>query len=161
MAETTQLELVTPIRIMAQKAVEMVVVPGVEGLFELRQRDSNKINLLSPQKRKYIRSDDLMTEASILYGFFGDFYVSLGEPTTLKSGELTDETSWTIRASYKPLMGWVWFGCLLMSLGGGLAMLDKRYFNQKKLQPQGEKVKNPNFLDSKNIISKQPETKSF
>ena len=48
---------------------------GVEGLFELRQRDSNKINLLSPQKRKYIRSDDLMTEASILYGFFGDFYV--------------------------------------------------------------------------------------
>ena len=134
---------------------------GIEGLFELRQRDSKKINLLSPQKRKYIRSDDLMTEASILYGFFGDFYVSLGEPTTLKSGELTDETSWTIRASYKPLMGWVWFGCLLMSLGGGLAMLDKRYFNQKKLQPQGEKVKNPNFLDSKNIISKQPETKSF
>ena len=33
MAETTQLELVTPIRIMAQQAVEMVVAPGVEGLF--------------------------------------------------------------------------------------------------------------------------------
>ena len=33
MAETTQLELVTPARIMAQQAVEMVVAPGVEGLF--------------------------------------------------------------------------------------------------------------------------------
>ena len=33
MAETTQLELVTPARIMAQKAVQMVVAPGVEGLF--------------------------------------------------------------------------------------------------------------------------------
>ena len=31
MAETTQLELVTPIRIMAQQAVEMVVAPGGEG----------------------------------------------------------------------------------------------------------------------------------
>ena len=38
MAETTQLELVTPIRIMAQQAVEMVVVPGVEGLFGVLPR---------------------------------------------------------------------------------------------------------------------------
>jgi F-type H+-transporting ATPase subunit epsilon len=33
MAETTQLELVTPANIMVQKAAEMVVVPGAEGLF--------------------------------------------------------------------------------------------------------------------------------
>jgi F-type H+-transporting ATPase subunit epsilon len=33
MAETTQLELITPTRIMAQQPAEMVVAPGVEGLF--------------------------------------------------------------------------------------------------------------------------------
>ena len=33
MAETTQLELVTPGNIMVQKAAEMVVVPGAEGFF--------------------------------------------------------------------------------------------------------------------------------
>ncbi len=33
MAETTQLELVTPTRIMVQMAAEMIVTPGVEGLF--------------------------------------------------------------------------------------------------------------------------------
>ena len=38
MAETTQLELVTPIRIMAQQVVEMVVAPGVEGLFGVLPR---------------------------------------------------------------------------------------------------------------------------
>ena len=38
MAETTQLELVTPSRIMAQQAVEMVVAPGVEGLFGVLPR---------------------------------------------------------------------------------------------------------------------------
>ena len=38
MAETTQLELVTPARIMVQQAVEMVVAPGVEGLFGVLPR---------------------------------------------------------------------------------------------------------------------------
>ena len=38
MAETTQLELVTPSRIMVQKAASMVVAPGVEGLFGVLPR---------------------------------------------------------------------------------------------------------------------------
>ena len=38
MAETTQLELVTPARIMAQKSVQMVVAPSVEGLFGVLPR---------------------------------------------------------------------------------------------------------------------------
>jgi F-type H+-transporting ATPase subunit epsilon len=38
MAETTYLELVTPARIMAQKDVQMVVAPGVEGLFGVLPR---------------------------------------------------------------------------------------------------------------------------
>jgi len=38
MAETTQFELVTPARIMAQKAVQMVVAPGVEGFFGVLPR---------------------------------------------------------------------------------------------------------------------------
>ena len=38
MAETTQLELVTPSRIMAQQGVEMVVAPGIEGLFGVLPR---------------------------------------------------------------------------------------------------------------------------
>ena len=38
MAETTQLELVTPARIMVQKAASMVVAPGVEGFFGVLPR---------------------------------------------------------------------------------------------------------------------------
>ena len=33
MAQTTQLELVTPARVMVSKPVEMVVIPGSEGFF--------------------------------------------------------------------------------------------------------------------------------
>ncbi|MDB2324622.1 ATP synthase F1 subunit epsilon [Alphaproteobacteria bacterium] len=38
MAETTQLELVTPSKVMVQKAASMVVAPGVEGLFGVLPR---------------------------------------------------------------------------------------------------------------------------
>jgi len=38
MAETTQLELVTPADVMVQKPVQMVVAPGAEGLFGVLPR---------------------------------------------------------------------------------------------------------------------------
>ena len=56
MAETTQLELVTPIRIMAQQAVEMVVAPGVEGLFGVLPRHAP---LLADLKRGVVELHEL------------------------------------------------------------------------------------------------------
>lgn len=40
MAETTMMELVTPGRVLASKPVEMVVIPGSEGLFGVLPRHS-------------------------------------------------------------------------------------------------------------------------
>ncbi len=99
---------------------------GVEGVFELEKKGEDKIHVLKPQKRKYVKSEDPMTEAAIHYGFIGDFYVSLGEPTNIEKS-IDNESLWTIRASFKPLMVWVWFGCLMMALGGAFAITDKRY----------------------------------
>jgi len=43
MAETTQLELVTPAKIMVQMAAEMVVAPGSEGLFGAMPRHASML----------------------------------------------------------------------------------------------------------------------
>jgi cytochrome c-type biogenesis protein CcmF len=32
-----------------------------------------------------------------------------------------------VRVYYKPFVDWIWGGCVLMALGGLLAMSDKRY----------------------------------
>jgi cytochrome c-type biogenesis protein CcmF len=32
-----------------------------------------------------------------------------------------------VRVYYKPFVGWIWFGAILMALGGGLAVSDRRY----------------------------------
>ena len=48
MAETTRLELVTPARIMVQQDVEMVVAPGVQGLFGVLPRHAPLLTDLTP-----------------------------------------------------------------------------------------------------------------
>ncbi|MCR9276789.1 MAG: heme lyase CcmF/NrfE family subunit [Pseudomonadaceae bacterium] len=74
---------------------------------------------LYPEKRRYLARGSVMTEAAIEPGLMRDLYLSLGEPL---AGD-----SWAVRVHIKPLVRWVWLGALLMALGGGWALLDRRY----------------------------------
>jgi cytochrome c-type biogenesis protein CcmF len=91
---------------------------AMRGTFLLSKNGSDQISLY-PEKRSYFSSSMPMTEAAIDAGLTRDIYVSLGE-------ELEDK-SWAVRVYYKPFVDWIWGGCLLMALGGVLAMSDKRY----------------------------------
>ena len=75
---------------------------------------------LSPEKRVYLIQQMPMTEASIDAGVTRDLYVALGEP-------LEDGKSWAVRLYYKPYIRWIWFGGLIMVIGGLLSATDKRY----------------------------------
>ncbi|MBP6778816.1 MAG: c-type cytochrome biogenesis protein CcmF, partial [Piscinibacter sp.] len=92
------------------------------GDFELLQGGA-VLRRLHPEKRAYASSPMPMTETAIDSGFARDLYVALGEP-------LDDEgaaAAWSVRVYYKPFVGWIWGGCLLMALGGALAASDRRY----------------------------------
>ena len=98
-------------------------VPGpnykaMQGTF-LLSRNGTLEATMYPEKRSYFSSTMPMTEAAINVGLTRDIYVSLGE-------EL-DDKAWAVRVYYKPFVDWIWAGCLLMGLGGVLAMSDKRY----------------------------------
>jgi cytochrome c-type biogenesis protein CcmF len=82
-------------------------------------RNGEKMRVLEPEKRVYNASGMAMTEAAIDTGIFRDLYVALGEP--LENG------AWIVRVYHKPFVDWIWFGCMLMALGGGLAITDRRY----------------------------------
>jgi cytochrome c-type biogenesis protein CcmF len=79
------------------------------------------VTLLYPEKREYNTSGMPMTEAAIEPGLLGDLYVSLGEPIPNSNG------AWAVRVYIKPFVDWIWAGCLLMALGGVLAISDRRY----------------------------------
>ncbi|MCC7215262.1 MAG: heme lyase CcmF/NrfE family subunit [Burkholderiales bacterium] len=95
---------------------------GMSGVVEMR-RNGELVKTLRPEKRIYNATGMPMTEAAIDTGFLGDRYVSLGEPVTDKgvSG------AWALRLYVKPFVDWIWGGCLLMALGGFIAMTDRRY----------------------------------
>jgi cytochrome c-type biogenesis protein CcmF len=82
-------------------------------------KDGKVLKTLHPEKRSYLSSAMPMTEAAIDAGLLRDVYVSLGEPI--------DERAWSVRVYYKPFVDWIWGGCLLMALGGLLALSDRRY----------------------------------
>ena len=82
------------------------------------QGDSKVADML-PEKRIYRVQSNPMTEAAIHTRISGDMYVSLGEPL--------DANTWTLRVYIKPFVDWIWGGCLLMAIGGGVAASDRRY----------------------------------
>ena len=82
-------------------------------------RGGAPVTVMHPEKRMYMVQRMPMTEAAIDSNVFRDLYVSLGEPV--------DDESWIVRVQHKPLVVWIWGGCLLMALGGLLAASDRRY----------------------------------
>jgi cytochrome c-type biogenesis protein CcmF len=82
-------------------------------------RNGNVVNTMYPEKRSYTAAGSVMTETAIDSGVFRDLYISLGEPV---SGG-----AWSVRVYFKPFVSWIWGGALIMALGGGLALSDRRY----------------------------------
>ncbi len=86
-------------------------------------RDGRSERKLLPEKRIYPTSGMPMTEAAIDVGLLRDVYVSLGEPID----KARPDGAWVVRVYFKPFVDWIWGGCVLMALGGLLAVSDRRY----------------------------------
>ena len=91
---------------------------AARGIIDVMKGD-RKVDTLHPEKRMYLVQQMPMTEAAIDRGFTRDFYVSLGEAVS--------ETAWVVQLRLKPFVNWIWIGCVIMALGGLLAIIDRRY----------------------------------
>ena len=91
---------------------------AARGEFQV-SKGGKPLRALFPEKRTYASSTMPMTEAAIDPGVTRDVYVSLGEALEGKA--------WAVRVYYKPFVDWIWGGCLLMALGGLMAVMDRRY----------------------------------
>jgi cytochrome c-type biogenesis protein CcmF len=90
-------------------------------------RDGQPVGLLQPERRIYNVSRTAMTEVAIDRSPMRDLYVALGEPVSA--------TAWSVRLHHKPFVNWIWGGCVLMALGGLLAVLDRRYRTRRATAP--------------------------
>lgn len=92
----------------AQADAQAAIEPGAVALADLH-----------PEKRTYRASGQTMTEAAIDRSLSRDVYLSMGEPVSAER--------WVIRAHVKPFINWIWLGCVMMALGGFVAVGDRRY----------------------------------
>jgi cytochrome c-type biogenesis protein CcmF len=75
--------------------------------------------IMHPEKRAFTAAQNVTSETAIDRSIWRDLYVSLGDEV--------DGGAWTVRVYHKPLVNWIWGGALLMAIGGGLAVTDRRY----------------------------------
>jgi cytochrome c-type biogenesis protein CcmF len=103
------------------------------------------LRTLHPQKRHYDAGGMPTSETAIDAGLAGDWYVAMGEPLDAadtaaanaaaavnaaaggRPMPVAEPQGWLLRVYRKPFVEWIWFGAVLMALGGALAAADPRY----------------------------------
>ena len=82
-----------------------------------------EIAKLHPQKRIYRVRTMPMSEAGIEVDWNRDLFVAMGDDL--------GEGAWSLRMQYKPMVRFIWFGALVMAIGGFIAITDRRYRTKK------------------------------
>ncbi|MEQ3695645.1 MAG: heme lyase CcmF/NrfE family subunit [Pseudomonadales bacterium] len=80
--------------------------------------EGSSVTRLTAEKRRYLASGQIMTEAAVDAGFTRDVYVAMGEQL--------DNGDWAMRLQVKPFMRWVWYGGGLVAFGALLSAFGRR-----------------------------------
>lgn len=96
---------------------------GIQAAFEVTKNARHIVNMY-PEKRIYTVRDMVMTKVDIHPGLFRDLYIALGEPL--------DQDYWSARIYYKPFIRWIWFGGIIMMIGGMLSLFNYAGRQRKK-----------------------------
>ncbi len=87
------------------------------------RREDEMVTTLYPERRSYPVAGSTTTESAIRSTLAGDLYVSIADPA---SEEIETTGAWTLRILYEPLVNFIWLGSLMLVLGGGLSLSDRR-----------------------------------
>ncbi|MCS6891256.1 MAG: heme lyase CcmF/NrfE family subunit [Rhodovarius sp.] len=80
-------------------------------------QDGREVMTMSPQRRFFPIGRTTTTEASIRTNFLRDLYAVLGEER---------DGSAVLRLHHNPLAPWIWFGGIIMAIGAGISLSDRR-----------------------------------
>jgi cytochrome c-type biogenesis protein CcmF len=110
---------------------EIVSVKGPNWIAEEARftvwRGDREIARMNPQKRRYHRGGQVMTQVALRPGIARDLYVAMGEP-------LGDTGAWSMRIHIKPFVRWIWGGALLLAIGGMVSASDRRYWKSRRAE---------------------------
>jgi cytochrome c-type biogenesis protein CcmF len=82
------------------------------------RRGGEVIGIMEPSKRSFPSRGSGTTESALMRRGVSQIYLSLGDPNP--------DGSIAIRLYYKPLVLLIWLGTVVMVIGGGLSLSDRR-----------------------------------
>ena len=97
---------------------------AIEG--KLIARNEGKQFTLRPQSRQFFRPEQQTSEAALLTRWNGQLYAVIAQPDKNGDGR------WQVRLWWKPFVTFIWFGGLLVALGGAIALLGRMFRRPKK-----------------------------
>jgi cytochrome c-type biogenesis protein CcmF len=93
---------------------------AVQARFKVEQRGQSRD--LSSERRFYPVSRNQTTEAGIAASLLGNAYLAIGDEQRDAKGN-----GIVVRIYDHPLVGWIWFGGLMMAMGGAASLADRRF----------------------------------
>ena len=82
------------------------------------RRHGDFVGVMEPAKRSFPSRGTATTETALMTRGFSQLYLSLGDPNP--------DGSLAVRLYYKPLVLLIWFGAVVMVIGGALSLSDRR-----------------------------------
>ncbi|MBB4286300.1 heme lyase CcmF/NrfE family subunit [Roseospira goensis] len=92
------------------------------GHFILRDEDGTALARLDPEKRQYTSPPQTTTEAAIHSDGITDYYAVIGDPSPDQG-----PGAYVTRFYHEPFVPLLWYGALLMGLGGVVSLTDRRH----------------------------------
>ncbi len=86
--------------------------------FTVRRSNGDLLGSMEPSRRTFSARNMATTEAALMRRGFSQIYLSLGDPAA--------DGTVPIRLYFKPLVLLIWLGALIMFVGGGLSLSDRR-----------------------------------
>jgi cytochrome c-type biogenesis protein CcmF len=87
------------------------------------EKDGKLITYMYPERRLYPIGAKVLSDVAIYTTGMSNLYLAMGEGQRDNKDRFA---GWSVRAAKHPLAPWIWFGCILMALGGLLALPRKK-----------------------------------
>ncbi len=87
------------------------------------RKNGEFVTVLYPERRTYPVAQSTTTESAIRSTLAGDLYTSISDPASEEAGA---SGAWTLRILFEPLVNFIWIGSVMLVLGGGLSLSDRR-----------------------------------
>ncbi|WP_244952160.1 heme lyase CcmF/NrfE family subunit [Shewanella insulae] len=108
----------------ATETVSHTSYNALQAKIEVRDRREQHLAYLYPQRQTFNSNAMQISAAGIHRSLFADLYISMGN-------RLSDE-EFLIRISYKPLIGWIWIGGLIMMFAGLSQLLPRKMCQESR-----------------------------